>query len=70
MKIVILHWVGTCPHCNKFSPIYVYYYRDDDGVKLPNGFKCGNCNQLISEDEFDKILDIQDGTTSGEFRLE
>ena len=58
MKIVVLHWHGICPHCNQPSCIYANFYRDENGVKWPNGFECGSCNAHISDEEFGKIEKI------------
>ena len=43
MKIVMLHHHGICPFCGELSCIYADYYRDDDGVKMQNGWECGSC---------------------------
>ena len=69
MKITILHWMGTCPHCNTHSRLFANFNRDEDRVKLQQGFECDNCNQIISNEEFDGIIDLVDSTTTGEFRV-
>jgi len=60
IKIIVLHWHGVCPHCRKPSCIYANFDRDEDGVKMPNGFECGTCGAWISEEDFDQIekLDV------------
>ena len=59
IKIVILHWFGTCPHCNKKTRIYADFQRDEDGIKWQNGFECDLCHAWISDEDFDKISDIE-----------
>ena len=58
MKILVLHWHGICPHCDKESCIYTDFYRDEDGVKLPHGFRCDSCDSWISNEEFDAMKKI------------
>lgn len=43
MKIMILHHHGICPACGKLACVYTDYYRDDDGIRMPNGWECGDC---------------------------
>lgn len=55
MNIIVLHWHGVCPHCNKKSCIYIDFYRDENGTKLPYGFECDFCGAHITDEEFKKI---------------
>jgi len=55
MKIIVLHWHGICPHCNRQSCIYADFYRDEEGTKLPYGFECGSCGEHISDNEFERM---------------
>jgi len=56
MKIVILSvGQGSCPICNEITDFYQDYYRDDDGIKLPYGFECGNCGSWFTDKEFENI---------------
>jgi len=55
MKIVVLHWHGICPHCQKPSCIYAEFHREEDGCKFPCGFRCTSCDHFITDEEFEKI---------------
>jgi phage terminase large subunit GpA-like protein len=58
MKIIILHWHGTCPHCGKESCIYMDFVREED-YKYPDGYICELCSSHITNEEFDNIKDIR-----------
>jgi len=59
MKIIVLHWHGTCPHCRQLSCIYADFYRTENGTKLPSGFECGSCQAHITDEEFEKMQRIE-----------
>jgi len=58
MKIVVLHWHGICPLCSKESCIYADFYHNDSGTKLSHGFRCGSCDEWISNEDFDSMRKI------------
>lgn len=49
MKFIILHLHGYCPLCGKLTCIYADYYRDEDSVKMQNGWECGNCKENFGD---------------------
>jgi len=56
VKIVIISCgQALCPNCHKTTDWYVDYWRDDDGIKLPIGVECGECDHQLSDDEFELI---------------
>jgi hypothetical protein len=67
MKIIILSiGKGNCPKCNQLSDFFCDYRRDEDGVKLPHGYICGNCDSWFDEEEIEKIL-VDAKETGGAF---
>ena len=57
MKIIILSiGKGSCPNCGEITDFFQDYYRDDDGIKLPQGVECETCGANFSDEEWENII--------------
>jgi len=62
--MVTHRWIGTCPLCKQYSILYVYIWRDKEGVQTPDCFQCMTCGQSIMEDETKLIHDLKEAESS------